>query len=144
MESYEYAMQLEPYWYRPYENAGQTSMDRRDPANAILMYQKVIDLDETRPVPYLVLGDIYLNRGNIEDASEMYRKLDELRDWPNIQVRWSYVHAVNNNDQEALASLQRAFEQGYKHFDHIRENKYLRDITDSEEFKRLVDKFDRE
>ena len=140
--AYNYAIQLEPDWHVPYQNAAYAHLDNEELDNALDMFKKVVELHPSSHFAYVGMGDIQLEKGNTEEAEHMYQKADSLSNAANIDIRWSYIYVKKGRIGEALKSLETAFKAGYDFFDYLREVPHLEEISEDPEFLNLLTKYE--
>jgi eukaryotic-like serine/threonine-protein kinase len=93
---------------------GQKLSQAGDPAGAVKLYQRAVDLDPSLALTHERMGAAYLFLGNIESSSASYTRAYQLRDRSTerarLNIETAYYGRVTGDWQKEYASVQRLLE----------------------------------
>ena len=93
---------------------------------------------------YYNRGNAYYNKEQLDQAISDYNKAIELSPThTNAYYNIGCVYSLQNNLSEALKYLELVLENGYDNFDWISKDPDWDNIRSSNEFKMLIDKYNK-
>ena len=78
--------------------------------DALRRLQELVNIVPDDPILHLLLGNLYLQDGNEQQATQHYRRALELRDSAGAHVNIGNLHFFNNDYPAAISEYQRAEE----------------------------------
>ena len=139
---YKKAIDLDSSYAIAYNNIGSAYLILEQPDSAFVYYRQAVKLDSTYPNACMNLGLLYHSLGSYDSAIVYLGKATQL----NPKNGKTYYHlacnyALNNQPHEAVASLQKSFEKGFKNYDVLVSDPDLSSLKDDPEFKALVEEY---
>ncbi len=112
------------------------------PEKARDAYARVIQLDPAHPYAHYGLGIAFKQLGEYPQAIEAYKKnLEITPEYLEPYYSISILHAAQNDPGQALAWLEKALENGYRNQSKIAEEPAFEGLRQSEDFRKLMDKY---
>jgi tetratricopeptide (TPR) repeat protein len=119
-----------------------SSDENQDLAFEISFYEGILAEDPDFVDALLPLAEAYTRAGLHEKGLEADQRLARLcpRN-PTVHYNLACSHALTGHPDEALATLERAIELGYRDADFMLKDKDLASLHDDERFARLIARF---
>jgi tetratricopeptide (TPR) repeat protein len=157
MSCYRQALALDPHFAEAHNNIGAVYYSRLRYAAAVNEYKRSLKYKPRAAVTYLNLGTTYFAEAKYKQGVEDYRRalkidpnifdpekqssVDELGTQEQRMERYFYVaeiYASFGRTEDALASLRKAFSEGFRDRKRLREDKELASLRDTPEFHQLL------
>ncbi|HYC38938.1 MAG TPA: tetratricopeptide repeat protein [Chitinophagaceae bacterium] len=139
---YKKALELDSTYLPAYNNIGASYMQQEKYDSALVFYRLAADRDPTYENASLNLGLLFHALQRYDSAIVHIRRaisLDTTR--ANNYFRLACSYALNNQPAEAVASLRKALEKGYKNFDALVNDPDLAGLKGNAEYEALLDKY---
>jgi len=116
------------------------SKPKPDPAFEMAFFESVLRRAPQYTEVIEILGGLYTKHGRIADGLRMDRRLVRLLPG-NATAHYNLACslALSNRKTDALRSLQRAVELGYRDFDWMAQDPDLEDLKEHPEFTALLE-----
>ena len=144
ISDYNKAIELNPRDADAYSNRGAAYGGKGQFDQAISDHNKAIELNPRDANAYSNRGLAYVGKGQFDQAISDYNKAIELSPThTNAYYNIGCVYSLQNNLSEALKYLELVLENGYDNFDWISKDPDWDNIRSSNEFKMLIDKYNK-
>ena len=144
ISEYSKAIEINPKYADAYFNRGAAYRGKGQFDQAISDHNKAIELNPRDANAYSNRGLAYVGKGQFDQAISDYNKAIELSPThTNAYYNIGCVYSLQNNLSEALKYLELALENGYDNFDWISKDPDWDNIRSSNEFKMLIDKYNK-
>jgi tetratricopeptide (TPR) repeat protein len=157
MTCYRQASAMDPHFAEAYNNIGAVYYSRLRFSAAVNEYKRSLKYKPRAAVTYLNLGTAYFAEAKYKRGVEEYRRalkidpdifdpakpssVDETGTQEQRMEKYFYVaeiYASFGRTQDALASLRKAFSEGFRDRKRLREDKELASLRDTPEFHQLL------
>lgn len=116
------------------------SKPKPDPAFEMAFFESVLRRAPQYTDVIEILGGLYTKHGRIADGLRMDRRLVRLQpDNATAHYNLACSLALSKRKADALRSLQRAVELGYRDFDWMAQDPDLEDLKEHPEFTALLE-----
>jgi tetratricopeptide (TPR) repeat protein len=120
LTNFQRALELEPDDPEYLNLLGQTYAELKQPDEAERSLRRAIEINPKYAMGYYDLGVILAERENRKEAHKAFQRALKL----DPDLMWVYyciacLHAVAGEEKPALEFLEKAFQKGFREFDHI-------------------------
>jgi len=102
------AVELEPTYFKVYQELGSYYENRGDSRDAILQFEKSVSLAPNEPDPHYALGTNYMNAGRYAEAERELGAATALGEYPRALNNLAVALMYQGRDGEAIPLLVRA------------------------------------
>lgn len=116
--------------------------DRNKYTKAITIFQKANEVDPTYPYSYYNIGELYLSTKDYNkaiSAFENYIKLEPAD--PDGYYNLACIASINKEKEIALNWLEKAFQNGYKNYEHLKKDSDLIELQSDPAFQGLLKRY---
>lgn len=140
IEDYTMAITLQPNDAYQYLNRGVLLLQKGDKKKADEDFKQAVRLDSVPDAPECAFYAYYY-LGNKNKAIEMLNKALK-KDAKANYYDAACLYSIMNDKDKAISYLQKALENGYRKFAHIKRDRDLNNIRSTSEYKAIMDKYE--
>jgi tetratricopeptide (TPR) repeat protein len=136
------AIKLDPKYVVAYSNRGSAWSDKKEFDKAIADYTEAIKLDPKYINAYNNRGSAWSEKKEFDKALADYDevlKLDPAYEWAYYNK--ACLFAMQRRADPAFENLRKAFENGFRDFEHMEKDGDLETIRKDPRYKQLLEKF---
>ncbi len=157
MKDYKMAVKLDPHYAGAYNNLGAVYHGKREFALAVKAYKRSLKYQPHAAVTYCNLATTYFAESKYKKGAEAYQEAlklnpdvlnadrrDQIEESSTREQRMAFsfylaeLYASIGKKDEALASLRKAFSNGFSDRKRLMEDKELAELRRTPEFQELV------
>ena len=118
---------------------GQLSLAAGMTDQAVFWYERTLSIDPGRPTYLNALSTALLALGNTAGAAGVLEQLAlQIPDNPTVFYNLACLYARMENREQALAALKKAVDRGYDRWEHLRTDKDLESIRQTDYVQGLI------
>lgn len=157
LKDYKMAVKLDPHYAGAYNNMGAVYHGKREFSLAVKAYKRSLKYQPRAAVTYCNLATTYFAESKYKKGAEAYQEAlkldpdvlsadrrDQIEESSTRQQRMAFsfylaeLYASIGRKDEALASLRKAFSNGFSDRKRLMEDKELTELRKTPEFHQLV------
>jgi tetratricopeptide (TPR) repeat protein len=157
LKDYKMAVKLDPHYAGAYNNMGAVYHGKREFSLAVKAYKRSLKYQPAAAVTYCNLATTYFAESKYKKGSKAYQQAlkldpdvlsanrrDQIEESSTREQRMAFafylaeLYASTGRNDEALASLRKAFSNGFSDRKRLMEDKELADLRKTPEFHQLV------
>lgn len=140
IEDYTMAITLQPNDAYQYLNRGILLLQKGDKKKADEDFKQAVRLDSVPDAPECAFYAYYY-LGNMNKAKEMLDKALK-KDAKAYYYDAACLYSIMNDKDKAISYLQKALENGFRRFAHIKRDRDLNNIRSTAEYKAIMDEYE--
>ena len=141
IEDYTMAITLQPNDAYPYLNRGVLLLQKGDKKKADEDFKQAVRLDSVPDAPECAFYAYYY-LGDMNKAIEMLDKALK-KDAKANYYDAACLYSIMNDKDKAISYLQKALENGFRRFAHIKRDRDLNNIRSTAEYKAIMDEYEK-
>jgi tetratricopeptide (TPR) repeat protein len=131
------SLRLRPARYQAYYHLGRALLLQQRYPEAIAAFEQARDLDPANSMAHLGLGQTYLAQGDYDKG--LAAMLKALRP-AGINYFWlSAAYAARGDNEQALATLQKTFDMGFRDFAALDSSPYFAKLRNDPRYQKLLE-----
>lgn len=123
-----------------YQNLGEAAAKQGKVSEAEAHFLKAISLDAQYGMPYFSLGDVYLSKNDLPQASVWFKKYTDLNT-EDPEGFYYLAVAQSSTAKEALTTLEIAFKKGFSDLERLKKEVRLAALRKLPTYNKLVKQY---